>query len=131
VYCHFVEILVEKPFALKWMLLLVGLNQSHGIVYTNFGRRDFAMSSRLGRSTPQPLSIKTPVKPSSSNASTPVTNLTVEEWESKAPLDDMQIRSVAALKNRTENIPLPYKVCRVIPTLRLSSKEILLISSLV
>ncbi|KAF5365949.1 hypothetical protein D9758_006721 [Tetrapyrgos nigripes] len=67
------------------------------------------MSSRLGRSTPQPLSIKTPVKSATGGAPTPIANLTVEEWESKAPLGDLQTRSVAAVKNRTENIPLPYK----------------------
>ncbi|THV06633.1 hypothetical protein K435DRAFT_743062 [Dendrothele bispora CBS 962.96] len=70
------------------------------------------MSSRLGRNVPQPLSVKTPVKQTPASASPLNTNLSVEEWESKAPLDDLQTRSVAAVKNRTENIPLPYKVSR-------------------
>ncbi|KAK7436506.1 Golgi transport complex subunit 3 [Stygiomarasmius scandens] len=67
------------------------------------------MSSRLGRSTPQPLSVKPPIKQPSTGTSTPVAHLSVEEWEAKAPLDDLQIRSVAVVKSRAENIPLPYK----------------------
>ncbi|KAF8638150.1 hypothetical protein AX17_002407 [Amanita inopinata Kibby_2008] len=39
----------------------------------------------------------------------PPPTLTVEEWEAKAPLSDLQTRSVTVLKTASENVPLPLK----------------------
>jgi hypothetical protein len=36
--------------------------------------------------------------------------VSVEEWESKAPLDELELKSVAVLKTASEKIPLPLKV---------------------
>lgn len=41
----------------------------------------------------------------------PKSTISVEEWESKAPLSDLELRSVHAVKRASENIPLPLKVC--------------------
>ncbi|KAH7911024.1 Sec34-like family-domain-containing protein [Hygrophoropsis aurantiaca] len=38
--------------------------------------------------------------------------LTIEEWEAKAPLGDMAIKSIALVKAACEKTPLPPKVCR-------------------
>jgi len=38
--------------------------------------------------------------------------ISVEEWERKAPLSDLQVRSVAKLARATEHVPLPLKVSR-------------------
>jgi conserved oligomeric Golgi complex subunit 3 len=37
--------------------------------------------------------------------------LSVEEWEARAPLGDLEIKSVNALKSAGEKVPLPLKVC--------------------
>lgn len=37
--------------------------------------------------------------------------LSVEEWESKAPLGDVAIKSINAVKAAGETVPLPLKVC--------------------
>lgn len=36
--------------------------------------------------------------------------LSVEEWESRAPLGDLEIKSVNVLKTAGEKVPLPLKV---------------------
>ena len=36
--------------------------------------------------------------------------ITVEEWEAKAPLGDVESRSVAVVKAASEHTPLPQKV---------------------
>lgn len=40
--------------------------------------------------------------------------LSVEDWEAKAPLGDLETRSVAVLKIASEKPPLPLKVCFVL-----------------
>ncbi|EIW83115.1 Sec34-domain-containing protein [Coniophora puteana RWD-64-598 SS2] len=46
----------------------------------------------------------------SSNPTTPTrTALSVEEWESKAPLDDLAVKSIALVKEASEKVPLPVK----------------------
>jgi hypothetical protein len=47
--------------------------------------------------------------PALSSHSKPVT-ISLEEWEAKAPLGDLEIKSIDALKVASENIPLPLKV---------------------
>lgn len=37
--------------------------------------------------------------------------ISVEEWDAKAPLSDLEVRSVNALKAANEKIPLPLRVC--------------------
>ncbi|KAG6840935.1 hypothetical protein C0991_003193 [Blastosporella zonata] len=39
----------------------------------------------------------------------PKPTISVEEWEAKAPLDDLHIRSIAEIKSASEQIPLPSK----------------------
>jgi hypothetical protein len=34
----------------------------------------------------------------------------VEEWEAKAPLSDLEIRSINLVKSANEKVPLPVKV---------------------
>lgn len=36
--------------------------------------------------------------------------LSVEEWEAKAPLSDLEIRSINLVKSANEKVPLPVKV---------------------
>ncbi len=36
--------------------------------------------------------------------------ISVEEWEAKAPLDDLELRSISALRAANEKIPLPLRV---------------------
>jgi hypothetical protein len=36
--------------------------------------------------------------------------LTIEKWEAKAPLSDLALKSVAAVKAASEKTPLPLKV---------------------
>jgi len=36
--------------------------------------------------------------------------LTIESWEAKAPLSDLALKSVAAVKAASEKTPLPLKV---------------------
>ena len=36
--------------------------------------------------------------------------LSLEEWEARAPLGDIEIKSINAIKSASENIPLPLKV---------------------
>jgi hypothetical protein len=40
----------------------------------------------------------------------PKVGVSLEEWETKAPLDDLQLRSVEAVRIASQNIPLPAKV---------------------
>lgn len=50
--------------------------------------------------------------------STPRPALSVEEWESRATLGDLAIKSVNALKAAGEIIPLPLKVCLLVSRTR-------------
>lgn len=45
-------------------------------------------------------------------ASTPQSKpqLTIEKWEARAPLSDLALKSVAAVKAASEKTPLPLKV---------------------
>ena len=45
----------------------------------------------------------------------PKSALSVEEWEARAPLGDLEIKSVNALKLAGEKVPLPLKVCFYLP----------------
>lgn len=47
----------------------------------------------------------------SSRSSTPNRGITLEEWESRAPLSDKQLQSISVVKERLGNRPLPQKVC--------------------
>lgn len=49
-----------------------------------------------------------------SRSTTPLvrTNVTLDEWESRAPLSDEAIQSVVSVKERLAERPLPDKVCR-------------------
>ena len=60
------------------------------------------MSSRPSRRGGAPASL----------ALTPQSKLTisVEEWEAKAPLSDLHLRSINAIKLASEKVPLPLKV---------------------
>jgi hypothetical protein len=49
------------------------------------------------------------VPPALSSHPKPAT-ISLEEWEAKAPLGDLEIKSIDALKVASENIPLPLKV---------------------
>lgn len=40
--------------------------------------------------------------------------ISVEEWEEKAPLGDLELRSINALKVANEKIPLPLRVCHLV-----------------
>ena len=40
----------------------------------------------------------------------PKPQISLEEWESKAPLSDLALKSVAAIKTASEKSPLPLKV---------------------
>jgi hypothetical protein len=40
----------------------------------------------------------------------PKPGISVEEWESKAPLGEIELRSIAAVKAAGEHLPLPLKV---------------------
>ena len=54
--------------------------------------------------TPVPL----PLHPSPAPASKQV--ISVEEWEAKAPLGDLETRSINAIKAAAEKVPYPLKV---------------------
>lgn len=41
----------------------------------------------------------------------PKTVVSVEEWEAKAPLGDIETRSVSLIKAASERTALPFKVC--------------------
>lgn len=60
------------------------------------------MSSRPGRrgGAPAPLPLTPHPKPT----------ISVEEWEAKAPLSDLHLRSINAIKLASEKVPLPLKV---------------------
>lgn len=54
-----------------------------------------------------------PVSGSSSRAPTPLSAkpvISLEEWESRAPLTDEQVQSIATVKDRFGERPLPEKV---------------------
>jgi len=36
--------------------------------------------------------------------------VSIEDWEAKAPIGDVEIRSVSLLRAASERIPLPFKV---------------------
>jgi hypothetical protein len=36
--------------------------------------------------------------------------LSIEDWEAKAPIGDVEIRSISLLRTASEQIPLPFKV---------------------
>ncbi|KAH0584972.1 Conserved oligomeric Golgi complex subunit 3 [Termitomyces sp. J132] len=57
------------------------------------------MASRPARRGAAPLQLAPQVKPA----------LSVEEWEAKAPLGELEIRSIAKVKSASEHIPLPSK----------------------
>ena len=40
----------------------------------------------------------------------PKPTISVEEWEAKAPLSDLQLRSINTIKVASEKVPLPLKV---------------------
>lgn len=40
----------------------------------------------------------------------PTITITMEEWEAKAPLSDIETQSINALKAASERVPLPFKV---------------------
>ncbi|KAJ3525095.1 hypothetical protein NMY22_g10717 [Coprinellus aureogranulatus] len=71
---------------------------------------------RLGpRRSQAPSSLTVPSsspRPSSSLGPSPYVALSVEEWEAKAPLGDLEIRSVNAIKKASEKIPYPLKFTR-------------------
>ncbi|RXW24322.1 hypothetical protein EST38_g1510 [Candolleomyces aberdarensis] len=71
------------------------------------GRRGLPPSSLLSVS-----SSGSSLKPPSSSVTqggTYATALSVEEWEAKAPLSDLETRSVSAVKTASEKIPYPLK----------------------
>ena len=49
------------------------------------------------------------------------TVITVEDWEGKAPLSDVETRSVNLIKAASERVPLPVKVITNLPIFTLSS----------
>ncbi|TRM70359.1 Sec34-like family-domain-containing protein [Schizophyllum amplum] len=51
--------------------------------------------------------------PTISLTTKPKPNISVEEWEAKAPLGEIEIRSVGAVKAASERVPLPPKVRRL------------------
>ncbi|KAG5337160.1 hypothetical protein C0989_010459 [Termitomyces sp. Mn162] len=57
------------------------------------------MASRPARRGAAPLQLAPQAKPA----------LSVEEWEAKAPLGELEIRSIAKIKSASEQIPLPSK----------------------
>ncbi|KAF6744945.1 COG3 protein [Ephemerocybe angulata] len=73
-------------------------------------------STRQGaRRSQPPSSLSTSTNATTRNSTlTPgaYTALSVEEWESKAPLGDLEIRSVTAVKTASERIPYPLKFTR-------------------
>jgi hypothetical protein len=84
-------------------LLLLPMN-SRG---SNSGRRAHLPSSLSFSSSNQPVSPAL-VPAASIPYSKPAISL--EEWERKAPLNDLQVRSVAMLAKATEHVPFPLKV---------------------
>ena len=64
--------------------------------------RSLTMSSRPSRRGGAPTSL--------SLAPQPKLTISVEEWEAKAPLSDLHLRSVNAIKLASEKVPLPLKV---------------------
>ena len=36
--------------------------------------------------------------------------LSIEDWEAKAPIGDVEMRSISLLRAASEKIPLPFKV---------------------
>ena len=53
--------------------------------------------------------------------------LSVEEWEARAPLSDLEIRSINLIKTASERAPIPVKVgsllSNIIPSLALMSSS--------
>lgn len=47
--------------------------------------------------------------------------LSVEEWEAKAPLNDVETRSIAEIKSASEHVPLPSKVSEHVCQVRIVS----------
>ncbi len=39
----------------------------------------------------------------------------VKDWEAKAPLDDLELRSIGLVKTASETLPLPLKVGHIHP----------------
>ena len=64
--------------------------------------RPLTMSSRTSRRVGAPASL--PLTPQ------PKPTISVEEWEAKAPLSDLHLRSINAIKLASEKVPLPLKV---------------------
>ena len=73
------------------------------------GRRGHLPSSLSFSSSNQPAS---PVPSAVPIVSQSKQTISVEEWDRKAPLNDIQVRSVARLAKATEYVPLPLKVCQ-------------------
>jgi conserved oligomeric Golgi complex subunit 3 len=49
----------------------------------------------------------------------PKLTISVEEWEAKAPLSELHLRSINAIKLASEKVPLPLKVRQTyIPNLK-------------
>jgi len=92
--------------------LVVSLSESHKIMAARSG------NIRRG-TTPATLPLSSSnLTPSSSNVTTtqiPPTHtkstISVEEWERKAPLSDLQLRSVTEVMKAAEKLPMPLKVC--------------------
>jgi hypothetical protein len=61
------------------------------------------MSSRPSRRGGAPASLSLTPQPTKPTIS-------VEEWEAKAPLSDIHLRSINAIKLASEKVPLPLKV---------------------
>ena len=69
------------------------------------------MSSRPSRRGGAPASLSLTPQPKPT--------ISVEEWEAKAPLSDLHLRSINAIKLASEKVPLPLKVRQTyIPYLR-------------
>ena len=67
--------------------------------------------------TPSSLSISSSPSVSSSITVVPIVptphvkqTISVEEWERRAPLSDLQVRTVAKIAKASEHVPLPLKV---------------------
>jgi hypothetical protein len=60
------------------------------------------MSSRPSRRGGAPTSLSLTPQPK--------LTISVEEWEAKAPLSDLHLRSINAIRLASEKVPLPLKV---------------------
>ena len=91
---HFVETALGSE--IKYLL---GNSESDSLLL-KFGSR-LTMSSRPSRRGRAPSLSLTPQ---------PKPTISVEEWEAKAPLSDLHLRSINGIKIACEKMPLPLKV---------------------